>query len=79
MSHWETEGKMIVKIKTTIQITMPGISPNSTPSYQLDCSRETSAGDICIFIGRKMGKGYDMYVPVLHLPDLSLSYEVQSN
>lgn len=73
MSHWEAEGKMIVRIKTIIQITMPGISPNSTSSYQLDSSQVTSADDVtsavdvCIFIGRRMGKGYDMYVLVLHL------------
>lgn len=79
MSHWEAEGKVIVRIKTVIQVTMPGISPNSTSSYQVDSSRVTCAVDVCIFIGRRMGKGYDMYVLVLHLEDLSLSYEVQSN
>lgn len=79
MSHWETEGKMIVTIKTIIQITMPGIGPDPSPSYQLDSSRVTSAVAVCIFAGRRMGKGYDMYVLVLRLQDLSLSYEVQSN
>lgn len=56
---------------------MPGIIPDSTPSYQLDSVRVTSV-DGRVFIGR-MGKGYDMYVLVLHLQDLSVSYEVQSH
>lgn len=56
---------------------MPGISPDPAPSYQLGSVPVTSAVDGCVFMGR-VGKGYDMYVPVLHLQDLSISYEVQS-